>query len=213
MSLRNRFIALSAVFGAMLVCTLWFDRPFALWLSEHASVLVPIARAFTDAITWLVMPWLPKWVHPLVLVVIGGALTWFTGRAWLRPLAITAATLFATRVSVTWLKGVFERVRPFEYLADPQLADFFVAGHDSFPSGHTAVYMGLLIPPALLLESSGARWRWALIAIASLLAFARVIEGDHYLGDVIGSAFIALAFAMALIALVSRFPIPGFPKP
>lgn len=208
MSLRNSFIALSAVFSAVLVCTLWLDRPFALFLSEHASVLVPIARAFTDAITWLVMPWLPKWVHPLALIVAGGVLTAFTGRAWLRPFAITAVVLFATRISVTWLKGVFERVRPFEYLADPRLVDFFVAGHDSFPSGHTAVYMGLLIPPALMF----ARWRWPLIALASLLAFARVIEGDHYLGDVTGSAFIALAFAVAVTSLVSRFPSPGISK-
>ena len=213
MNLRTRLITLSTVFAAMLVCTLWLDRVFALWLSEHASALVPISRAFTDAITWLVMPWLPKWVHPLALLVIGAALTAFTGRAWLRPLAITAATLFATRVSVTWLKGVFERVRPFEYLADPTLADFFVAGHDSFPSGHTAVYMGLLIPPALLLEGSGARWRWPLITVASLLAFARVIEGDHYLGDVLGSAFIALAVALALTSLVSRSRFPGIINP
>lgn len=209
MSLRSRYIALAGLFAAMLVCTLGFDRVFALWLSEHASALVPIARSFTDAITWLVLPWLPKWVHPLVLIVVGGALTVFTGRAWLRPFAITAVVLFATRVSVTWLKGVFERVRPFEYLADPKLADFFVAGHDSFPSGHTAVYMGLLIPPALMF----ARWRWPLIVVASLLAFARVVEGDHYLGDVIGSAFIALAFAVIVTSLASRFPSPGISKP
>ena len=205
MSLRSRFTALAGLFATMLVCTLGFDRVFALWLSEHASALVPIARSFTDAITWLVLPWLPKWVHPLVLIVVGGALTVFTGRAWLRPFAITAVVLFATRVSVTWLKGVFERVRPFEYLADPKLADFFVAGHDSFPSGHTAVYMGLLIPPALMF----ARWRWPLVVIASLLAFARVVEGDHYLGDVIGSAFIALCFTVAGTSLVSRSPSPG----
>ena len=205
MSLRSSLVALSFVFAAMLVCVLVLDRPLALWLSEHAAALVSGARAFTDAITWLVMPWLPKWVHPLALVFVGGVLTWFSGRAWLRPFAITAVVLLATRISVTWFKGVLERVRPFEYLADPQLADFFVAGHDSFPSGHTAVYMGLLIPPALMFK----RWRWPLIVIASLLALARVIEGDHYLGDVIGSAFIALLFAVAATSLVSRSSSSG----
>jgi membrane-associated phospholipid phosphatase len=187
-TLRACMIASTALLGVVLICTLWLDRPLALWLHEHAAALVAPARAFTDAMTRIVQPALPKWAHPLAIAVIGALLAWRGGIAWARPLWLTAGVLLATRLTVAALKGVFERVRPYDYLAQPTLNDFFVAGHDSFPSGHSAVYMGLLLPPALLF----ARARAALIALAAVCALARVLEGDHYLGDVTASALIAL---------------------
>lgn len=191
-SLRSAAIASISLLAFVLLCTLVVDRPLAMSLHEHAAFLVEPSRAFTDTMTKIVQPALPKWAHPLAIAIIGGVLIWRGGYTLARPFWLTAAVLLATRLSVTALKGVFERVRPFDYVAQPQLRDFFVAGHDSFPSGHTAVYMGLLLPPALLLP----RWRWPLLAFAAICALARVAEGDHYLGDVGASALIALLFTL-----------------
>ncbi|WP_299692948.1 phosphatase PAP2 family protein [Hydrocarboniphaga sp.] len=193
-SLRSLLIDSAALFGVVLLCALWLDRPLAMFLHEHAAALVAPARGFTDTMTRIVQPALPKWAHPLAIAIIGALLAWRGGLAWARPFWLTAAVLLATRFSVTWLKGVFERVRPHDYVAQPTLNDFFVAGHESFPSGHTAVYMGLLLPPALLLP----RWRWPLLALAAICALARVAEGDHYLGDVAASTLIALLFTILL---------------
>ncbi len=195
MTMPSRCWSLAAVLlllTVVLVCVLVVDRPLAMALSLYGAWMVPTARAFTDLITVLVMPGLPKWVHPLVLALIGLLLSWRLGSAGLKPFLLTALTLLATRITVTELKGVFERVRPFDYVADPTVADFFKAGHDSFPSGHTAVYMGLLMPVALLFP----RWRVPLLLLAGLLAILRVIEGDHYLGDICASALVALVYTL-----------------
>jgi membrane-associated phospholipid phosphatase len=191
-TLRSALIGCVALLAFVLLSTLLIDRPLAMFLHEHATALVEPARIFTDTMTKIVQPALPKWSHPLAIAIIGALLVWRGGFALARPFWLTAAVLLATRLSVTALKGVFERVRPFDYVAQPGLHDFFVAGHESFPSGHTAVYMGLMLPPALLLP----RWRWPLLGFAAICALARVAEGDHYLGDVSASALIALLFTL-----------------
>ncbi|WP_428310837.1 phosphatase PAP2 family protein [Hydrocarboniphaga sp.] len=191
--IRATLIAGVSLILLVLLGTLLLDRPLAMFLHQHASFLVEPSRVFTDTMTRIVQPALPKWSHPLAIAIIGALLMWRGGYAMARPFWLTALVLLATRLSVTALKGVFERVRPFDYVAQPELQDFFVAGHDSFPSGHAAVYMGLMLPPALLLP---ARWRWPLLAFAAICALARVAEGDHYLGDVGASALIALLFTL-----------------
>lgn len=193
-SLRSMLIATTLLLAFVLICTSIVDRPMAMFLHEHASFLIEPARTFTDTMTRIVQPALPKWAHPLAIAIIGVALFWHGGVALARPFWLTALVLLATRLSVTALKGVFERVRPFDYVAQPELHDFFVAGRESFPSGHTAVYMGLLLPPALLLP----RWRWPLLAFAAICALARVAEGEHYLGDVSASTLIALLFMLLI---------------
>jgi membrane-associated phospholipid phosphatase len=191
-SLRSMLITCASLLALVPLCTLLFDRPLALFLHEHANALVAPARSFTDTMTGIVQPSLPKWTHPLAIAIAGIGLMWRGGITLARPFWLTAAVLMATRVSVSALKGVFERVRPYDYIAQPELHDFFVAGNESFPSGHSAVYMGLLLPPALQLP----RWRWPLLAFAAICALARVAEGDHYLADVTASALIALLFTL-----------------
>lgn len=197
-SYRSMLITSLSLLAFVLLCTLLIDRPLAMLLHQHAAFLVEPSRAFTDTMTKIVQPALPKWSHPLAIALIGALLIWRGGFALARPFWLTAATLLATRLSVTALKGVFERVRPFDYVAQPELRDFFVAGRDSFPSGHTAVYMGLILPPALMLP----RWRRPMLAFAMICTLARVAEGDHYLGDVSASALIALLYSLLFARLL-----------
>jgi len=192
-SLRSCLIASAALLVFVLISAVWIDVPLAQWLYRHAAGLVAPARSYTDTMTLLVQPALPKWSHPLVIAALGAVLAWRGGLAWARPFWLTAAVLLATRFTVTWLKSVFDRVRPYDHIADPELGDFWIAGHDSFPSGHSAVYMGLLLPCALLFP----RARSVLLPLAVLCALARVAEGDHYLADVTASALIALLYTMA----------------
>lgn len=198
-----------ALLAATLLGIAGLDRLIARLLQEQAAFLVGPSRAVTDAITAAAMPQLPKWVHPLAIALLALAIGLRRGAGhWRRVLLITAATLLATRLSVSALKSVFSRVRPYDYLADPMLGDFFIAGHDSFPSGHTAVYMGLLLPPALLLR----RWRWPLLGIASLCALGRVIEGDHYLSDIMASTLIALIYVVLFSRLLGIASVGSQPS-
>lgn len=196
--LRSLLIAAAALLIFMLLCVFALDRPLSLWLHQHGAALVEPARAFTDTMTKIVQPALPKWSHPLLIAIVGAVLIWRGGVALARPFWLTSIVLLTTRLTVTWLKDVFERVRPFDYVAQPGLPDFFVAGHESFPSGHTAVYMGLMLPAALLF----ARARLPLLLLAGFCALARVAEGDHYLGDVSASALIALLYTLLFGAVL-----------
>lgn len=197
--LRPLLIAALILLATTLLALLGFDRPLAAWLQAHGGALVAPARAATDLLTAAVGSRLPKWVHPLAILALGLALGLRPSLARWRPLFyLTASCLLATRLTVATLKPVFARVRPFEALADPRLGDFFVAGHDSFPSGHTAAYMGLLLPPALLLP----RWRWFLLGFAALGSIARVVEGDHYAGDIMASSLVALLYVLLLSRLL-----------
>jgi len=184
----------------VMMCLLFLDRPLAVWLAVHAGHWVEPARAFTDNLSALFLPSLPRWVHPVALIVTGLLLAWQRRMLAARTLWLIALVLVLTRTTVSALKAACDRVRPFEYLNDPRLADFGVAGHDSFPSGHAGTYMAVLLPLALVLP----QWRLPLLLVATLGSLARVVEGDHYLGDVTASTVIVLIHIVLVAALLGR---------
>jgi len=60
--------------------------------------------------------------------------------------------------------------------------------------------MAVLLPLALVLP----QWRLPLLLVATLGSLARVVEGDHYLGDVTASTVIVLIHIVLVAALLGR---------
>lgn len=68
------------------------------------------------------------------------------------------------------------------------------ASYASFPSGHSLTAFGTALALAYMLP----RWRWALLALAALVAVSRVIISAHYPSDVLAGAAIGLGTAILL---------------
>jgi membrane-associated phospholipid phosphatase len=189
-------IVSAALLVAIAFSIAFVDRPLALLIEHQLGAATRVAGAFTIALEWIFAFEISKYLYAFLFLLIGVALhiaQKSVARA--RYFYFLGATLLLSRLISGTLKNVFERVRPHEFIKSRQPPDFFVDGGSSFPSGHAAFYFGLFLPLALIYP----RWRWLFIALASLAALARVFDVDHYLSDILASAFVAvlLVFAFA----------------
>ncbi len=94
------------------------------------------------------------------------------------------------------LKQVFGRDRPPLRYPEPA-ALVHVPGSASFPSGHAATSFAC----AVILARAAPRLRFALYALAALIAWSRVYVGVHYPLDVVAGAALGVAVGLAVTAL------------
>jgi len=136
--------------------------------------------------------------YALTYALLAAAAILFIGKstrsaAWM-VLFIACAQL-GTRLTSVVLKGIFERLRPFEVIQAGNWDWKFFSGHgNSFPSGHGAYFWGLFFPLAFLFP----RYRLPLLIIPLFISVARVGVNEHWCSDVLASATVA-----ALITLIS----------
>lgn len=110
------------------------------------------------------------------------------------PLLYLALVQSLSTVLADFAKPLFGRLRPHEVMSDAGGADVWFAGANSFPSGHTAFFAGLFFPLVLLFPRLWPLW----IAPPLFIAFARVVEHDHYMSDVTASLALAAVLAATL---------------
>jgi len=188
--------------AATLLSVALVDRPLALLINEQLRGATRIASAVTTALEWIFAFEVSKYLYAFVFLLVALVFNvWDRGLRRARLWYFLGTTLILSRVISGTLKNVFERVRPRAFLESRASPDFFVDGGSSFPSGHAAFYFGLLFPLALLFP----KMKWPLLGIAALGALARVFDLDHYLGDVLASAVVAV-LVVFLLARLLRFP-------
>ncbi|HEY8723236.1 MAG TPA: phosphatase PAP2 family protein [Gaiellaceae bacterium] len=92
------------------------------------------------------------------------------------------------------IAAIYHRDRPF--ITHPSAHVFGPHKTDaSFPSDHTTAAIGIAV--AVLLLDTGVGL--AFLALAVLIAVGRVIIGEHYPGDVLGSTLIGIAVAFVVV--------------
>jgi membrane-associated phospholipid phosphatase len=146
----------------------------------------------------LASAWWVKW--PL-FVVVGAAYDGARRRLFPRVAMLTALGVGVAATLVTVLKQLADRTRPA--VADPAITSLVQTPQSaSFPSGHSATAFAA----ATIVGALCPRFRWSLLAAASLVAASRVYLGVHYLIDVLAGATLGMAVGLVVVGLARRAP-------
>lgn len=115
-------------------------------------------------------------------------------------LGMILLVIASDQFSSTFLKNLFERIRPCNALPDVNIL-VGCTGSFSFPSSHAvnnfaaALYFGKLFP----------KFKWLLYSIAALMALGRTYVGVHYPSDILGGAIIGGVLGYLFALIVQRF--------
>jgi membrane-associated phospholipid phosphatase len=203
--MSKRSLALLAVIAATvaLISVFFLDQRIAIAVHnsgfERAVIVVRvreffdyfIARGLINSFAW------GQLALGALLVVIG--VIWLIARRTsrnARGLIFTGAAQLATIETVSLIKDLFGRARPFQLIERNDWTHIWFVGGSSFPSGHNAFFWGLFLPLAYLCP----KYRIPLLIIPTFIAFARIDESYHFLSDVLGA--IAIAALVTLIGAV-----------
>jgi membrane-associated phospholipid phosphatase len=183
------------------------DRPLAEWV--HASGLEN-ARFFVWGLAALdVVSGLRVWICALPWVaILIGTIELRLERRMRLGYALIAAGLVQTAAIETMItaKDLFGRLRPFKVFEAGDWSHVWFVGGDSFPSGHSAFYFGLLLP---LAAACPIRWlRALLVAIPIYVGLARIDMARHFLSDVSTSALMVSVYALLAAWLTARWLPP-----
>ena len=200
MNRRQISYALAVALALTLLSIFFFDQPIAAFVQRvggRSSVILQQGTSFLEVISGFPIA---KYALTYALLTAGLVLSfWKSTRSVAWMLLFTGCAQFVTRIAAGTLKGVFERLRPFEVIeAGDWDWKFFGGGHgNSFPSGHGAHFWGLFFPLAFLFP----RYRIPFLIIPLFISVARVGVNDHWCSDVLGSIAIAASITLLFIWL------------
>jgi membrane-associated phospholipid phosphatase len=197
MTLRKSLaIYAAATVIATAIAVTWLDHPLALYLRGFAETgwfrffvrITDLANGaiwYTLAAVMLAITWLRARLTPNTMSPAK-----FTQhvRAW----AFMIVAMATSGVVLNLIKVIVGRERP-KSLFDDGAASYMPFTFDvdaaSFPSGHTQSICAAMLALAFIYPRA-----WPLYLVtAALISASRVIIGAHYLGDVIGGAFVGIA--------------------
>ena len=194
---RRALWAALGVFGAIVVCVLFLDRPVA-WLAHGFG-----RPALLVWLTWIADVPVPTSVLGLAACGVAWLAGW-RNAAMRLVFAVCVATL-AADAAKDMLKFEFGRTWPETWVAhNPSLISnnvygFFPlhggAGWASFPSGHTTV----IAAPCAVLWQRMRRLRWVWATLPALVVAGLIGSDFHFVSDCIagGALGVAIGFAMA----------------
>jgi membrane-associated phospholipid phosphatase len=204
--MNQRQIGWSVLFALALtlLSIFFFDQPIAAFV-QHAGGRQ--SAVLKEGTSWLEVAFglrITQYFLTYLLVGLGAVL--FISKTS-RPVAwvlfFVGCTQVVTRLTVTGLKEVFERLRPFKVIEAGNWDWKFFSGHgDAFPSGHSAFFWGLFFPLAFLFP----RYRLPLLIIPIFISIARVGVNVHWCSDVIASAGLAALITLGFIWLFRMKP-------
>lgn len=188
-----RFVLMASASIAILSFLLWSERDFdqRFLLAHNPLRDNPAVVAVSVAITRFGMS-----AICLLLLASIAASDRFPALQPARPILLVVLFSFsAATLAGELLKELLGRARPIA-----ELAGYLNAagrhGSPSFPSGHAAKSLALALPFALIVPAGSPVVRLvklALLAIASLVCYSRIVLAAHYLSDVLAGASLALA--------------------
>lgn len=149
-------------------------------------------------VIWAVLnPHLPNYLTLTGIAVAGAVLT---RRGALPALALTGLSGILAWCLLEAIYLVYDRPRPEEVLAGVVLEGNTWAPFNSYPSGHMAVTVGLVVAAGMCVPALRA----PLWAYAVAVGFTRVLFGAHFPSDILAGAAIGIAAAYLVRALLTE---------
>jgi membrane-associated phospholipid phosphatase len=208
-----RIVVIASLILATVSLVLWIERDFDrhFLLAHNPFRDNPAIVAFSGALTRFGM-------SVICLLVLACFAASFRFPAFGETRAALLVVLFsfsAATVSAHLLKGLLGRARPLADLAE-QLNAAGRHGTASFPSGHAAQSLALALPFVLIVAGGSPAVRLvklALLFVASLVGYSRIVNGAHYLSDVLGGAVLALVCVPLAVAAANAVYTRGAVTP
>jgi len=202
---RRQIIYSFAVALALTLLSIFFlDQPIAAFVQRvggRSSAILQQGTSFLEVISGFPIA---RYALTYALLAAGLIFSFWNstrGAAWM--LLFIGCAQFVTRIAAGMLKGVFERLRPFEVIqAGNWDWKFFGGQGNSFPSGHGAHFWGLFFPLAFLFP----RYRIPFLIIPLFISVARVGVNDHWCSDVLGAIAVAAAITLFFIWIFRMKP-------
>jgi membrane-associated phospholipid phosphatase len=182
----------------------FFDQPIAAFVQRAGGRQSVVLQQGTHWLEIVTGQTIDRYFLTYVLLGLGALL--FISKtsrpvAWI--LLFVGTAQIVTRLTASMLKGVFERLRPFEVIQAGNWDWKFFSGHgNSFPSGHSAFFWGLFFPLAYRFP----RYRRPFLIIPVFITIARPGVNDHWCSDVIASAGLAAAITLVFTWLFQMKP-------
>lgn len=202
----RHWVVLPLVFAVLIVAAGLTMRFVAAFTAADFSLDVALSRDHTPPLTVIAL-FVNVVFSPVAGVVMIAVICLFLLLVRRSPVNAVATGLVAAGswVSGELFKLVVARHRPDSAaLFDPLTPE---PGTDSFPSGHTALAVALVI--ALFLLARGTRWQWPVLvlgtAVAVTVALSRIYLGVHYPTDVAASFLTSLTGASFITGLWNKY--------
>lgn len=162
------------------------DDAILLWMNSHATPWLDAAALEVTALAGVAVVWL--------VLLLASLFLWQTHHRYSVAL-LWISYLGASLINFT-MKALYERPRPalFEWRTP-------LAGHSSFPSGHSTTAVAVFATLAYLivrLETTRATRRLSLViagVVIVLIGASRLYLGVHYPSDVVAGFALGLAWA------------------
>ena len=187
----KQLISLTAVFLLLCLVSIFFvDQPLIFFIDQHAGALQPVFKemtSYTDLITGYTYS---KYLFGII-VLVGGVVMVVIDKNLTRAkyFFFVSVTEFASTSTVGMLKNVFGRERPSSIIGTKQFVQtFWIAGGDSFPSGHVGRYFGIFLHLAVLFPT----YRMAWLIVPVYISLGRIILNLHFLSDVLTSLYLVI---------------------
>jgi undecaprenyl-diphosphatase len=170
-------------------------------LSIDVAIFFFVNHTLQNGVFDVLMPWITDLnKHLFVIIVVFGGLLWMIirGNSQTRTAAIVLilTIIISDQLNSSWLKFLFERVRPCRTLEHVHLLVGCGSGY-SFPSSHAVNNFA----GAAVLSFFFRRQTWMFMTFAAVVAFSRVYVGVHYPSDVVGGGIIGAGLGGAVCFL------------
>lgn len=118
----------------------------------------------------------------------------FTNGIWQRAGWLSLSALIISHMLAVLIKRRFQRVRPYDVLAQAKMSILPLKDY-SFPSGHTTAAFSTFIPFLFVAPSLTQ----VLLPLACMVGLSRIYLGVHYPSDVLAGAMVGTLTALALV--------------
>lgn len=174
----------------------FFDTPVAIYFHDHPSFLTKMAEGFSDLF------------NPPTLMVALPILYFLNKVLWKQeklsePLRLLVFALPFSFLMVKIFKYLLARDRPKRLFSEGLYGFHFMGQANpefSFPSGHACLLGATVGALACFMP----KYTWHLFSLGILLSFCRVLEGDHYVSDVVAGVVLGALLSQLLYIVIKK---------